>query len=113
MCLDEENIAGSVIDSRIQMLNIVQYLEANAFIWGEIETKENRKFKWLGQILSARGLADSVALTFADKEGKIRGAFPEIAIAISKVKGGFERALMLWGNAAFLASCMGQVHGSK
>ena len=115
LCLNKEKSGFLVIGSRKQKMNITQYLEAQPLMCGEIETKENPHFKWLGQIMSSRGLADSVALTIADKEGKIRGACLEIAIIVNdwraKVVGGFETAMMLWENAAFLALCMGQAHG--
>ena len=58
------------------------------------------KFKWLGQILSTRGLADSVAETIQSREGKIRGACLEISQIVNdwraQVCGGMLTALVLW-----------------
>ena len=45
---------------------------------GDFETKVKKKFKWLGQILSEGGLAQSVLATVEEREGKIRGACLEI-----------------------------------
>ena len=67
---------------------------------GSFETKEKQQEKWLGQMLSAAGVADSVRKTVAYKEGKIRGACLEIVIIVNdwraQAVGGFEIALMLW-----------------
>lgn len=65
-----------------------------------METKEKQEDKWLGQMMSSAGLADSVAKTMSDKESKIRGACLEISIIINDWQardlGGMETALMLW-----------------
>ena len=50
---------------------------------GSFETKEKQEDKWLGQILSAKGLADSVARTVATREGKIKGACLEISLIVN------------------------------
>ena len=67
---------------------------------GSFETQLKDTFKWLGQILSSRGLGDSVAETVAHREGKIRGTCLEIAQVVndwrSRVCGGMETALLLW-----------------
>ena len=58
------------------------------------------KFKWLGQILSTGGLAESAAATVEAREGKIRGACLEISYIVNdwraRVVGGMETALLLW-----------------
>ena len=46
---------------------------------GKSEMKQAEKEKWLGQQISARGLAESVAETVAAKEGKIKEACIEVA----------------------------------
>ena len=46
---------------------------------GKSEMKQAEKEKWLGQQISARGLAESVAETVAAKEGKIKAACIEVA----------------------------------
>ena len=62
--------------------------------------KTAEKEKWLGQQLSADGLADSVAETVDAKEGKIKAACLEIANIVNdwrtEVIGGFESAILLW-----------------
>ena len=67
---------------------------------GNFETKEKNQDKWLGQILSSAGLADSVLQTVISREGKIRGACLEISLIINDWRaqslGGMETALMLW-----------------
>jgi hypothetical protein len=67
---------------------------------GDVETKEKQEDRWLGQIISSAGLADSVAKTVATKEGKIRGACMEIAVIVNDWRaqsvGGMATALMLW-----------------
>ena len=67
---------------------------------GSFETELKQKFKWLGQILSYKGISDSVSETVRAREGKIRGACLEISHIIndwrSKVSGGMATALTLW-----------------
>jgi hypothetical protein len=67
---------------------------------GSIETKEKQEDIWLGQTISSAGLADSVAKTVANKEGKIRAAGLEIGVIINDWRardlGGMDTALMLW-----------------
>ena len=46
---------------------------------GKFEMKQAEKEKWLGQQISAGGLAESVAETVAAKEGKIKEACIEVA----------------------------------
>ena len=66
---------------------------------GSFETELKQKFKWLGKILSSKGLADSVTETVSAREGKIRGACLEIAKIVNdwraKVPGGMATALVL------------------
>ena len=67
---------------------------------GNIETELKQSFKWLGQILSSGGLAESVAATVQSREGKIRGACLEIAQIVNDWRahtvGGMETGLLLW-----------------
>ena len=58
-------------------------LENYPLMCGEFETKQTNEYKWLGQILSSKGLADSVAKTVSYREGKIRGAGMEISVIIN------------------------------
>ena len=65
---------------------------------GKFVTKEKSQVKWLGQILSSLGIADSVLQTVITREGKIRGACLEIAVIVNdwraEILGGMETALM-------------------
>jgi len=54
-------------------------LKTNPIMCGKAEMKQAEKEKWLGQQISARGLAESVAETVAAKEGKIKEACIEVA----------------------------------
>ena len=54
-------------------------LKTNAIMCGKFEMKQAEKEKWLGQQISAGGLAESVAETVAAKEGKIKAACIEVA----------------------------------
>ena len=67
---------------------------------GEFEMKEAQTDKWLGQQISAKGLADSVLKTIEAKEGKIKAACLEIAAVVedwrSQVVGGMDSALTMW-----------------
>ena len=67
---------------------------------GDVEIKETKVDKWLGQCLSSGGLADSVMETIKAKEGKVRGACLEVASIVedwrAKAVGGIEAAFILW-----------------
>ena len=54
-------------------------LKTNPIMCGKSEMKQAEKEKWLGQQISAGGLAESVAETVAAKEGKIKAACIEVA----------------------------------
>ena len=79
---------------------ITPSLQKNPLFCGEVEIKLKDSFKWLGQILSSGGLAESVNATIEAKEGKIRAACLEIAHIVndwrSQVAGGMETGLLLW-----------------
>jgi len=54
-------------------------LKTNPIMCGKFEMKQAEREKWLGQQISAGGLAESVAETVAAKEGKIKAACIEVA----------------------------------
>ena len=54
-------------------------LKTNPIVCGKFEMKQAEREKWLGQQISAGGLAESVAETVAGKEGKIKAACIEVA----------------------------------
>ena len=81
-----------------QKVKVKQELEVQPLMCGEFETELKQQLKWLGQILSSGGLADSVSCTVAAREGKIRGACISQIVNDwrSKLVGGFDTALLLW-----------------
>ena len=98
--LHEDKTVCIVMGSRKQKQNIKTELENQPLMCGSIETKLKDRVKWLGQILSTDGLADSVAATVAAREDKITAASREIGQIISDWRahlvGGMETALFLW-----------------
>ena len=86
--------------SKKQKQAIGAELEKNPLECGAFVTEEKQDEKWLGQYLSARGLAASVEKTISEREGKIRAAGLEILAIVedwrSKAAGGLETALVLW-----------------
>ena len=98
--LSEKKSVCIIIGKPNQRKEISEQLEKEPLVCGSFVTKEKESDKWLGQHISARGLADSVALTVAAREGKVRGAGLEIAAIVqdwrSAAAGGMETALLLW-----------------
>ena len=72
--LNQDKTVCTVIGSLKQRNQVKQALEAQPLMCGQFETNLVDKFKWLGQILSTRGLSDSLAETVAEREGKTRWA---------------------------------------
>ena len=72
-----------VLGSKKQRSKASEDMKINPLLCGSFETKEKEEYKWLGQILSSAGLADSVTKTIAEKEGKIRGACLEIVLIVN------------------------------
>ena len=99
LSLNKDKSVCLILGSKKQKQDISRELENQPLVCGDFETKEKQQEKWLGQILSAAGLADCVSQTVAAKEGKIRGACLEIAVIVNDwradVVGGFDTALML------------------
>jgi hypothetical protein len=89
-----------ILGSKKQKKEISEELKENPLMCGKIETKETDSDKWLGQYLSAGGLADSVVKTIDAKESKTRGACLEIANILedwrARAVGGIDSALLLW-----------------
>ena len=72
-----------VLGSKKQKENALNILQITPLFCGDVKTKEKQEDRWLGQIISSAGLADSVAKTVVTKEGKIRGACMEIAVIVN------------------------------
>ena len=100
LSLNEDKTVCIIIGSKKQKLKASAELKKDPLFCGHFVTKEKQTDKWLGQMLSSRGLADCVAETVSSKLGKIRGASLEIALVVNdwraKQIGGMETALMLW-----------------
>ena len=62
---------------------------------GKFEMKQAEKEKWLGQQISAGGLAESVAETVAAKEGKIKAACI-VNDWRTEIVGGLKTAMISW-----------------
>ena len=89
-----------VVGNKSQRQEIGQTLQDQPLQCGNFEMKEVTTWKWLGQIISVKGLGDSVAQTIASREGKVRGACLEIAQVCNdwraRAVGGLDKALLLW-----------------
>ena len=98
--MNKEKSVCLVIGSKKQKKEISNEFEKQPLECGDFYTEEKQQEKWLGQILSAAGLADCVSQTVAAREGKIRGACLEIAVIVNdwraQVAGGVDTAIMLW-----------------
>ena len=63
LTLNQDKTVCICIGSPKQIYLVKNYLEANPLMCGNFETELKLKFKWLGQILFCKGLADSVTET--------------------------------------------------
>ena len=98
--LNRDKTVCIVIGSKKQKQKISQELQEAPLMCGQFEMKEKQVDKWLGQNLSAKGLADSVSETVKAREGKVRGACLEIAQIVNDWRahtvGGLMTASILW-----------------
>ena len=98
--LNQKKSVCIFIGSKKQKMEASRELEVQPLFCGDFITQEKQCEKWLGQQISARGLADSAAQTVEKREGKIKAAGREIADIVndwrSRAVGGMESALMLW-----------------
>ena len=99
LCLNQDKSVCIIMGSKKHKKSASSELQDQPLKCGNFVKKEKPQVKWLGQILSSFGLADSVLQTVISREGKIRGACLEIAVIINYWKaerlGGMETALML------------------
>ena len=100
LSLNEDKSAFIIIGSKNQKRQATKELEKDPLFCGRFVTKEKQTDKWLGQILSSRGLAACVEETVNAKLGKIREASLEISLVVNDWRarqvGGMETALLLW-----------------
>ena len=98
--LNEDKCVVIAMGTKKQREKVKVEMQENPIRCGDFKMKTAEKEKWLGQQLSAGGLADSVAETVDAKEGKIKAACLEIANIVNdwrtEVIGGFETAIILW-----------------
>ena len=100
LTLNKDKSVFMILGNKKKKKAIQEEVKANPLMCGSFETKEAQQEKWLGQIFSALGLADSVDKTVAARIGKIKGASMEIAQIVndwrSQAVGGMVTALVLW-----------------
>ena len=77
--LNEKKSVCLIIGTTKQKQQITKQLKEKPLMCGDVQIKEANVDKWLGQQMSAAGLADSVMETIKAKEGKVRGACLEVA----------------------------------
>ena len=77
--LNEDKCVVITIGTKKQREETKIQLKTNPIMCGKFEMKQAEKEKWLGQQISAGGLAESVAETVAAKEGKIKAACIKVA----------------------------------
>ena len=98
--LNKDKSVLIVMGSNKQKKDIIEELETNPIMCGEVKMNIKDADKWLGQQLSTGGLAESVAATVEKREAKIKGAALEIANIVndwrSEAAGGMYTALLLW-----------------
>ena len=98
--LNKEKSVCLMMGSKKQVQKVLSELESEPLMCGDFETKMKPSFKWLGQILSSGGLAESVAATVEAREGKIRGACLEISQIGGKIQPEvWKQPLYYWSRA--------------
>ena len=100
LALNQDKSVCVIIGSKKQKLKASEEIEKDPLHCGEFVTKEKKEEKWLGQIISEGGLADSVAKTVTARTGKIKAACLEIVQVVNDWRadavGGMETAILLW-----------------
>ena len=98
--LNKDKSVMIVMGTKGQKKKILDELEKDPIMCGEVKMKVKDADKWLGQQLSTDGVAGSVAATIQAREAKIKGAALEIAHIVndwrSEAAGGMNTALLLW-----------------
>ena len=83
LSLNRDKSVCLILGSKKDQQKATMELQEKPLMCGSFETKQTPEYKWLGQIISSMGLADSVAKTVLSEEGKIREACLEIAVIIN------------------------------
>ena len=112
LSLNEDKSVCVIIGPKQQKLKASEEIEKYPLLCGDFITKEVEAEKWLGQLLSSSGLADSVDKTVVARSGKIKAACREIIQIVNdwraEVVGGMETALLLWETCCISS----MLHGS-
>ena len=69
--LNKDKSVCIAIGSKKQKSEISKAMKESPLMCGDFETKEVEEEKWLGQIISASGLAESVSKTVDARIGKV------------------------------------------
>ena len=89
-----------LIGSKKLKKNVRKEIEVNPFVLGKVAIKEKVCDKYLGDILSSGGVADSIDATVDEREGRVKGAIRELAALCEdfrmQITGGMMGALDLY-----------------
>ena len=100
LSLNKDKSVCVIVGTEQQKTKATLEIKNEPLLCGEFVTKEVETEKWLGQLLSSLGLADSVDKTVVARSGKIKAACQEIAQIVNvwraEVVGGMETAILLW-----------------
>ena len=100
LALNKDKSVCVIIGNKKQKSKASEEIEKDPLLCGDFVTKEKEEEKWLGQIISAGGLADSVEKTVTARIGKIKAACLEIVQVVNDWRadavGGMETAILLW-----------------
>ena len=80
--LNSKKSVCMMIGTNKQKKQFTKEIHEKPLMCGNVETKETNVDKWLGQLISSKGLADSVLKTIESREGKVKGACLEIATIV-------------------------------
>ena len=97
LALNKDKSVCVIIGNKKQKSKASEEIEKDPLLCGDFVTKEKEEEKWLGQIISAGGMADSVEKTVTALIGKIKAACLEIVQLVNDwsadVVGGMETAI--------------------
>ena len=98
--LNKDKSVLIVMGTKNQKKKIMEEIQKDPIMCGDVQMKVKVADKWLGQQLSSDGLAGSIEATVQAREAKIKGASLEVANIIndwrSEAAGGMNSALLLW-----------------
>ena len=99
---NEKSIVVAIGNEK-QVTDIEEELKREPLMFDYFATKKKEKEKWLGDLLSEKGLSESVASTIKERSGRTTACTFEIQAIIDDVRmqsiGGIEAAISLWNLA--------------